>query len=78
MSLDNPTTTLDKNDLEKHHKDLRDEANQPIDEVPVGEPTKKNADNSDLRQRRHRQKFYSRKSESYDGGTRKKSSSHRV
>ena len=41
MSLDNPTNTLDKKDLEKHHKDLREEANQPIDEVPVGEPTKK-------------------------------------
>ena len=41
MSLDNPTTTLDKKDLEKHHKDLREEANQPIDEVPIGEPTKK-------------------------------------
>ena len=41
MSLDNPTHTLDKKDLEKHHKDLREEANQPIDEVPVGEPTKK-------------------------------------
>ena len=41
MSLDNPTTTTDKKDLEKHHKDLREEANQPIDEVPVGEPTKK-------------------------------------
>ena len=41
MSLDNPTTTLDKKDLKKHHKDLREEANQPIDEVPVGEPTKK-------------------------------------
>ena len=41
MSLDNPTNTLDKKDLEKHHKDLREEANQPIDEIPVGEPTKK-------------------------------------
>ena len=41
MSLDNPTNTLDKKDLEKHHKELREEANQPIDEVPVGEPTKK-------------------------------------
>ena len=41
MSLDNPTHTLDKNDFEKHHKDLREEANQTIDEVPVGEPTKK-------------------------------------
>ena len=48
MSLDNPTNTLDKKDLEKHHKDLREEANQPIAEVPVGEPTKKNPDNSDL------------------------------
>ena len=41
MSLDNPTTTLEKKDLKKHHKDLREEANQPIDEVPIGEPTKK-------------------------------------
>ena len=41
MSLDNPTTALDKKGLEKHHKDLREEANQSIDEVPVGEPTKK-------------------------------------
>ena len=49
MSLDNPTNTLEKKDLEKHHQDLREEANQPIDEVPVGEPTKKNPDNSDLR-----------------------------
>ena len=41
MSLDNPTTTLEKKDLENHHKELREEANQPVDEVPVGEPTKK-------------------------------------
>ena len=41
MSLDNPNTKEEKKDLDQHHKNLREEANQPIDDVPVGEPTKK-------------------------------------
>ena len=41
MSLDNPNIKEDKKTLDQHHKNLREEASQPIDEVPVGEPTKK-------------------------------------
>ena len=41
MSLDNPNIKEDKKNLDQHHKNLREEASQPIDEVPVGEPTKK-------------------------------------
>jgi chlorophyllide a reductase subunit X len=41
MSLDNPTISAEKGDLDKHHEDLREEANQPIDDIPIGEPTKK-------------------------------------
>ena len=37
MSLDNPNTKEKKEDLDQHHKNLREEASLPIDEVPVGD-----------------------------------------